>query len=73
VLKTVYVPSLGLDTALIMGGIALQVGLAFWLEWLGHLEKRVGPRPNASAKPAIGRIGEPVEPRGLVVEPLQVR
>jgi hypothetical protein len=73
VLKTVYVPSLGLDTALIMGGIALQFGLAFWLEWLGQLEKRVGARPNASAKPAIGRIGEPVEPRGLVVEPLQVR
>ena len=45
VMKQVYVPSLALDTALIAGGIALQFALAFWLEWLGRLEKQAAARP----------------------------
>ncbi|RST88306.1 hypothetical protein EJC49_00985 [Aquibium carbonis] len=72
VLKSVYVPSFVLDTALIMGGIALQFALAFWLDWLGRLEKHVAALPPLSAKQSSARIGEK-EPRGLVVEPLQVR
>lgn len=61
VLKAVYVPSLALDTALVAGGIALHFALAFWLDWLGRLEKQaqtaqsVGTRPAATlpqARPA---------------------
>jgi hypothetical protein len=53
VLKAVYVPSLALDTALVAGGIALHFALAFWLDWLGRLEKQAAPTPAISAPPLV--------------------
>lgn len=50
VLKQVYVESLALDTALIVGGIALQFALAFWLDWLGRLEKQAAARPSVAGR-----------------------
>jgi hypothetical protein len=53
VLKQVYVESLALDTALIAGGIALQFALAFWLEWLGRLEKQAAARPASGGREPV--------------------
>jgi hypothetical protein len=52
VLKAVYVPSLALDTALVAGGIALHFALAFWLDWLGRLEKQAQTAQSVGARPA---------------------
>lgn len=64
VLKQVFVGSLALDTALIAGGIALQFALAFWLEWLGGLEKQAAPLRAAVAgrdkvAPTVRPVSQP--------------
>ncbi|MFN3546193.1 MAG: OpgC family protein [Mesorhizobium sp.] len=51
-LKAVYLPSLALDSALIVGGIVLQFLLAFWLDWLGRLEKQAQTSRSVASKPA---------------------
>jgi hypothetical protein len=72
VLKTVFVPSLVLDTALISGGIAMQFALAFWLEWLSRLEKRAAARPAVPAPKPV-RSGAGNEHRGRLPEPEPAR
>ena len=70
VLKAVHVPSLALDTTLIAGGIALQFLLAFWLEWLGRLEKRAVVHPAGSVPQAkAARTGPAPEHRGRLASP----
>jgi hypothetical protein len=63
VVREALEPSLALDTVLIAGGIALQFALAFWLEWLGQLQKSAAARPAGAVQPAA-----PVR-RSLLAQP----
>lgn len=45
VVRMIYVPSLQLDATLIFTGIGLMFALAYYLQWLGGLNKPAGERP----------------------------
>ena len=74
VVKTVYVSSFSLDSLLIFGGLLIQFGLAYWLEWLPSIgwggKKKVTAQAAAPvAKPrATGPVLQPAAVRSTTAE-----